>query len=74
MRELSEIDAALTRIVRGKYGICELTGTPISEARLEAIPTARYGVVSQKKHEKIAQKRNSIRHEDSSWVSGVEEE
>ena len=74
MRELAEIDAALTRSDRGKYGICELTGNPISTARLEAIPTARYDVTGQKKQEKMAQKRAFIKHEDSEWLSGVESE
>ena len=72
MRELTEIDAALTRINRGKYGICELTGNPISTTRLEAIPTARYDVIGQKKQEKMAHKRALNKHEDAEWLSGVE--
>lgn len=39
--ELSEVDAALERIRRGTYGICELTGRPISAVRLRAIPWTR---------------------------------
>ena len=39
---LREIDDALQRIKDGKYGICEGTGKPISKARLEAQPWARY--------------------------------
>lgn len=39
---LFEIDAAIQRIVAGKYGICEETGQPIAEARLRAIPWTRY--------------------------------
>ena len=41
---LSEIDDALGRIEKGKYGICEGTGKPIPKARLEATPWARYCV------------------------------
>jgi len=41
---LTEIDAALTRIERKTYGICEGSGKPIPKARLEAIPWARYCV------------------------------
>lgn len=37
-----EIDAAIQRIIDGKYGICEETGQPISEARLRAIPWTRH--------------------------------
>jgi DnaK suppressor protein len=39
---LHEIDRALDRIDHGTYGICEETGKPISRARLEAMPWARY--------------------------------
>lgn len=41
---LVEIDDALNRIAAGTYGICEGTGKPISKARLEAQPWARYSV------------------------------
>lgn len=38
---LIEIDAALKRIEDGKYGICEVDGTPIEFERLQALPWAR---------------------------------
>jgi DnaK suppressor protein len=41
---LQEIDKALVRIEKKTYGICEGTGKPISRARLEAQPWARYCV------------------------------
>jgi RNA polymerase-binding protein DksA len=41
---LREIDDALQRIEDHTYGICEGTGKPISKARLEAQPWARYCV------------------------------
>jgi DnaK suppressor protein len=41
---LKEIDDALQRIEKRKYGICEGTGKPIPKARLEAQPWARYCV------------------------------
>jgi DnaK suppressor protein len=40
-RELGEVDAALTRLDDGTYGIDEETGEPIAEERLVALPTAR---------------------------------
>ena len=43
-RLLVEIEDALHRIEAGTYGICEGTGKPISKARLEAQPWARYSV------------------------------
>jgi RNA polymerase-binding protein DksA len=39
---LEEIEAALQRIRRGTYGICEATGKPISPDRLRAIPWTRF--------------------------------
>ena len=41
---LREINAALAKIQNGTYGICEGTGKPISKARLEAQPWARYSI------------------------------
>jgi RNA polymerase-binding transcription factor DksA len=42
--DLAEIEAALERLDDGTYGIDEVTGKPISAARLEAVPTARTDV------------------------------
>ena len=39
---LYEIDQALKRIENGTYGVCELTGKPIPEARLNALPWTRF--------------------------------
>lgn len=39
---LRQIDEALARIEDGTYGRCQATGVPISKARLEACPWARY--------------------------------
>jgi len=49
---LSEIEAAITRIHKGTYGICELTGKPISRDRLLAVPFTRYSTEAQKELEK----------------------
>ena len=38
---LAEIDAAITRLEDGTYGVCERCGQPISDARLRARPVAR---------------------------------
>ncbi len=43
-RLLTEIEEALHRIDAGTYGICEGTGKPITKARLDAQPWARYSV------------------------------
>lgn len=39
-RHLEEVDAALTRLDEGTYGICEGCGEPIDQGRLEARPEA----------------------------------
>jgi RNA polymerase-binding transcription factor DksA len=49
---LYEIDEALKRIDLGTYGKCEMSGKPISHARLEAIPFARFTVECQSQLEK----------------------
>ncbi|MDZ7673645.1 MAG: TraR/DksA C4-type zinc finger protein [Acidimicrobiales bacterium] len=38
---IDEIDHALAKFDDGTYGICEVSGEPIPEERLEAIPWAR---------------------------------
>ena len=38
---LAEVDAALSRLDAGTYGVCERCGEPIPAGRLEARPTAR---------------------------------
>lgn len=45
---LSQIDLALERIDDGTYGICEISGEAIPEARLERIPWASTTVEYQK--------------------------
>ncbi len=42
-------DAALARLDAGAYGICEECGKPITDARLEALPAARFCVDDQAK-------------------------
>ena len=46
---LYEVDAALRRLDEKTYGICELTGKPIPQDRLEAIPWARFSVAAEAK-------------------------
>ncbi|MEI8205852.1 MAG: TraR/DksA C4-type zinc finger protein [Kiritimatiellales bacterium] len=47
-----EIDAALRRIEKGTYGVCELTGQPINFERLQALPYVRFTVRAQSELEK----------------------
>jgi len=52
---LKEIDAALSRLERGRYGICEKCRQEIPVERLKAVPFAAYCIDCQ-------QKRNERRH------------
>lgn len=52
---LAEIEAALQRITDGTYGICEETGQPISKARLEAKPWARFTIEVARERDRRAQ-------------------
>lgn len=38
---LTELDAADLRIAADTYGVCEVCGSPIGDARLDALPAAR---------------------------------
>jgi DnaK suppressor protein len=49
---VSKIAAAIRRIDEGEYGYCEVTGEPISLARLEARPIATMTVEAQERHER----------------------
>lgn len=42
LHAMSEIDAALQRIVKSNYGMCEACGEAISIARLHVLPATRY--------------------------------
>lgn len=41
-KELDDVEAALSRLDDGSYGTCQECGNAIGEARLEAMPAARY--------------------------------
>ena len=40
--ELDEVERALAKLDDGTYGRCEVCGSPIAEARLEAMPATRF--------------------------------
>src|SRR6476661_2916692 len=50
---ISKIDCAIRRLYEGEYGYCEVTGEPISLARLEARPVATMTLEAQERHERI---------------------
>ncbi len=70
---LYEIDQALKRIDLGTYGICEMSGKPISHPRLEAIPFARFTVECQSQLEK-QNKASRVRQSVTSLFGLTDEE
>ena len=50
---IAKIEAAIRRLYEGEYGYCEVTGEPISLARLEARPIATMTLEAQERHERI---------------------
>lgn len=49
--EVRAIDKALSRMVSGRYGICDNCSEPIPVARLRALPQAQYCLVCQQRLE-----------------------
>jgi DnaK suppressor protein len=49
---LDEVEAALRRIEKGTYGVCEANGERIAMPRLKAIPYARYCIKCQARFER----------------------
>lgn len=47
---LAEVERALGKLEAGSYGACEDCGQAIGEARLEAMPTARFCINCASKH------------------------
>ena len=45
---VNEIDAALQRIEDKTFGVCQMTGKPISKARLDAKPWAKYTIEAER--------------------------
>ena len=50
---IAKIDSAVRRLYEGEYGYCEVTGEPISLARLEARPVATMTLEAQEHHERV---------------------
>ena len=50
---IAKIDCAIRRLYEGEYGYCEVTGDPISLARLEARPIATMTLEAQERHERV---------------------
>jgi RNA polymerase-binding transcription factor DksA len=73
-----EIEEALKRIIKGTYGVCELSGKQIPKTRLEVIPWTRFTVEAQGQLEKegaLRQRRlGALGSVDNSGATEVEED
>ena len=49
LEALEDVDHAIGKLDTDSYGVCEACGRPIAEARLEAMPTARYCIADASK-------------------------
>jgi DnaK suppressor protein len=49
---IAKIESAMRRIKEGEYGYCQVTGEPISLARLRARPIATMTLEAQERHER----------------------
>ncbi len=49
---LQQIESALSKIVTGRYGLCEATDEPIGYPRLKAVPWARYSIHYKEQRER----------------------
>jgi RNA polymerase-binding transcription factor DksA len=58
--ELADVEHALKRLDDGTYGTCEFDGKPIPEARLEALPAARFCVEHQAEAEAQAARTRPV--------------
>ena len=67
-RELAQIENALERIRSGTYGTCEITGKPIPQTRLSALPYATLCIEAQREVERL--KAEGVHPED--WSRLIE--
>jgi DnaK suppressor protein len=52
VKELREIEHALTKVNQGSFGTCEMCGEPIGLERMRVKPHARYCIVCREAYEK----------------------
>lgn len=56
---LGQIEAALRKIDKGNYGLCEFCRKPIGKPRLQALPFARYCIICQSTSETVPEMAES---------------
>src|SRR5687767_5048477 len=71
---LFEIEAALNRLRSGTYGTCELTGNPIEEERLAAIPWTRFSADAQRELEATGSVARTRLGERGGWAEPAKDD
>ncbi|QDT65868.1 TraR/DksA family transcriptional regulator [Calycomorphotria hydatis] len=71
--EYREIEIALKKFRDGRFGICEMIGSPIPIARLEALPFTRYSVEAQRMIESQGHLGDDF-DQDASWARAIDQE
>ncbi len=71
---LYQIEQALDRIRNGTYGVCELTGKKIEQARLEAIPWTRFSAQAEQQLEKEGARKRARLGPRDTVVRAIEPE
>lgn len=66
---LAEVEHAIMRIGAGNYGFCEACGKPIAEARLDALPAARFCRDDQARAERAASRAPSLGYDFAAHAS-----
>ncbi len=61
--QLSQIQAALRRLEKGEYGICQSCGQPINKKRLKIIPWTSLCINCQEKKEKEEAEERELERE-----------
>jgi RNA polymerase-binding transcription factor DksA len=69
---LAEVGAAQERLQRGEYGTCQICGTPIPDARLDAMPATRFCLDHERLEEGpgITQRLPAGRYADDAAFAG----
>ncbi|MDR0728106.1 MAG: TraR/DksA C4-type zinc finger protein [Puniceicoccales bacterium] len=70
---LREIDEAIGRLFEGTYGRCEITGQPIAEERLLAIPFTRYSLEGKAEKERRDAQLQRVHVAESIFPGDLEE-
>ena len=58
--ELSEVEAAMSRLADGAYGTCEVCRSRIGEERLKALPATRFCIEHARSREDAASNRQAV--------------